>query len=645
MSSFRPLRSLFLLLTLPLMLLVTGCGVGPLATGSSGELDIRGDVHGGQQPVSFSNIYLYAAGTGGNGSLSHSILNLPVMSDAFGNFVLTAHYTCVNSEDQVYLVAQGGNPGLTLGTNNAALIMINALGRCGDLPGTQYVSLNELTTVAAVWALTPFITDYADIGSGSSAAAVAGLKNGFLNAHLLVSSIDGRPAVLPANLSVESAKLNSLANSLASCANSDGTTGCNALFAAATPNNGTGTPPTNLLQAALNIVRNPSNQVGAVYAATSAILPFAPTLPKAPNDWTMSLKVTGGGLTSPEALKLDAEGNVWVVNYNGGISGFSPQGTPFSASGYAEGGSNEWYDLAIDSYDDIWATIEEQPSHSGTSGCILRFYGVQTAAQTGNSLGNYYPVSSNGSEPVYDLTVQFPESLAADTNDLVPGSTSAAIYKGNLEVANEGNSRAEIFDHTGATVIDNLAANYAQSPVAIAVDANHGAWIANQGGGTVTHVGVDGTILSNASCCSGTDGIAVDSSGNAWVSDYYASAAREITTAGVTAATVTGGGISGPARIFVDANQDVWVADFRANAFTHIAGNGGTTAVGTLYSPSKGNGLDAGLLQPFGISVDATGNLWMSSAGTGQGVTVAITMFFGVAAPTKTPLMPVPSAP
>ena len=623
----RPFRTSAFFLALSLTLFATGCGIGPLATNSSGTLDISGNVHGGQQAVSFSNIYLYSAGTGGNGSVAHPMLTLPIVSDINGNFRLSGDYNCVNNEDQVYLVAQGGNPGLALGTNNAALVMLDALGRCGDLPATPFVSINELTTVAAVWALTPFITDAADIGATSSNAA--GIKNGFLNTRLLVSPYDGRDAAPIANLTLETAKLNSLANSLASCVNSDGTMGCNALFAAATVNN---VVPTDTLQAALAIVRNPSNKVGSVYAATSSILPFAPALSKAPNDWTMSMKVKGGGLTTPEGLKIDAEGNVWVVNYNSGVSAFSPQGTPFSSTAYGAGVASEWYDLAIDIYDDVWVTIEEQPYHAPTAGCIFRFYGVQTGNQPGNAVGGYYAASSTGMYPVYDATVQFPEEVAADSN-------------GNIAVGNEGNSRAEIFDHTGATVIDNLGAGYAQTPTSIAVDANHGVWLANQGGMTVTHVAADGTILANPACCSGTDGIAVDSSGNAWASDYYTSSVREIGPTGTTPLIVTGGGIAGPARIFVDAKQDVWVANYRSNSFAHIAGNGGAVAAGTVYSPSGGNGLDAGLLLPFGLSVDATGNLWVSSAGTGSGVTVSISMFFGIATPTRTPLLPVPTAP
>lgn len=623
----RPQGTSALLFAFPFLLFLTGCGVGTMATNSAGTLDIRGNVYGGQQPVSGSNVYLYAAGTAGNGSASRAMLLVPVITDLNGNFSLTSDYICTNQEDQVYIVAQGGNPGLTAGTNNAALVMMSALGRCGDLPGTQFVSINELTTVAAVWALTPFITDYADLGASSTNAA--GIKTGFLNARLLVNPSDGRNAVLPSNLTVESAKLNSLGNALAACINSDGTTACSSLFTAATV---AGSVPTNTLQAALNVVRNPSNNVTAVFNSASGFAQFGSALRTAPHDWTMSMKVTGGGLTSPESLKVDAEGDIWVVNYNGGVSAFTPQGTPFSATGYAEGGATEWYDLVIDIYDDVWATIEEQPSHSGTAGSVVHLYGEQTGNLSGNSVGGYDPVSSTNSADVYDLTVEFPEEIAADTN-------------GNIALGNEGNSRAEIFDHTGATVIDNLGANYAKSPVAIAYDSTHGIWLANQGGSTVTHVASDGTILANQTCCGGTDGVAVDSSGNAWFSDYYGAAIREVDPNGNLLVTTTAGGISGPARIFVDAKQDVWAADYRGNAFTHVAGNGGTATVGTALTPTAGGGLDAGLLQPFGISVDATGNLWVSSAATGSGITPSITMFFGLATPTKTPLLPVPTAP
>ena len=46
----------------------------------------------------------------------------------------------------------------------------------------------------------------------------------------------------------------------------------------------------------MNIVKNPGNNVAGVFSAIGPQPPFATTLSKAPNDWTLSLTVTGGGM-------------------------------------------------------------------------------------------------------------------------------------------------------------------------------------------------------------------------------------------------------------------------------------------------------------------------------------------------------------
>jgi hypothetical protein len=98
--------------------------------------------------------------------------------------------------------------------------------------------------------------------------------------------------------------------------------------------------------------------------------------------------------------------------------------------------------------------------------------------------------------------------------------------------------------------------------------------------------------------------------------------------------------------VAVDAAQNVWFTNLLGASITEIAGNGTAAGAGTALSPSVGTygvggyGLDASLHAPFGIAPDRSGNVWVSNENVN-----AITMFFGLASPTVTPLQPVPTAP
>jgi len=582
-------------------------------------LNIRGSIFGGQQPVSGASINLYAAGKTGNGSAATSMLLTPRSSGPDGTFNLTGDYVCANANDQVYIAATGGNPGLTAGTNNAALVMISALGRCSDLPTTQFVSINELTTVAAVWALAPFIGSVTNIGASPTNAV--GITNGFLNAGLLVDSRSGKLPVLASNLSVETGKINALANSIASCVNSDGGTGCSPLFTAATVGSNV---PTNTLAAALNIVRNPGNNVAAVYNAAGAFPPFATTQGGvAPNDWTMSLTVTGGGLNAPTAIAIDPLGAVWAADHQGLLSGFSAQGTPFNATGYGAGVLSNVFGLTIDSNNNVWAASSSAPIHSGTYGSLSKFVGYGSGT-TGQLQATYF-----------DAAMNYPEALSADPN-------------GNIMIANYANHSGEIYNTNGGVVASGLAVNLASFPVSVAADAQHGMWLPSSGSTNVTHIAADGTILANPSLpsqsCCGTQpqAVAVDAFGNAWVADYAGSAVDELSAAGtVTLTGVPGaGGVTYPNGLVIDGAQDIWVVNYFGPSISHIAGNGGAVAAGTALSPDSGLGLDASLVFPYSIAVDGTGNVWVGNNGGND-----LVMFFGLATPTKTPVSPTPVQP
>lgn len=591
------------------------------------SFSVAGQVHGGQAPVTGATVQLYDAGNTGNGSAAKAMLATPAMTDGNGNFAISSGYSCATPTDQVYIVATGGNPGLGAGKTNPALVMMAALGNCSLLAQTQTVNIDEVTTVAAAWALAPFISSYSSIGA--TATNATGITNAFLNAQLIVNNATGTTATLPSNLTTESGKIDALADAIASCVNSDGGSDCTPLFTAATPSGGSA--PTNTFDAAVNIVKNPGNNVAGVFAAITPEAPFPTTLTQAPNDWTLSLTVKGGGVNQPKSLAVDAEGNVWVADFNGLLSAFDPQGTPLSAAGYGSSVLSEDYGLTIDPSGNIWVSVEEYPFHNPTKGSIVEFLG----ASSGGSMGT--------STVFANTAIDFPFGLASDSS-------------GDILIANNGNSSVTQYDPTPGTYTPFLDESDLPLPSAVASDGSSGIWVADASGGNVniTHIDSSGNMLT--ACCGDADGLALDAKGNLWVADYEDDnvnddgSIEEVTlNAGavqVVQTYLTGGGsVLGPSDVAVDAAQNVWVTNYHPadnetyDSLSELAGSTSATP-GSPISPASGYGLDAQLSEPYALALDPSGNIWVSNSGSND-----VVMFFGLGAPTKTPAPPTPTAP
>ncbi len=549
----------------------------------------------------------------------------PVTTDSAGEFGIAGEYVCAATDEQVYLVARGGNPGLASGVNNEAIVLLSPLGHCADLlASTAVLTVNEVTTVAAAYALAPFLAAYDHVGA--SATSALGINNAFLNARLLVDTITGQAATVAANVSIEQAKLYALADALASCTGSDGGQACMPLFTAATPSGGRA--PTDVLTALLNIVTHPGNNVAAVFQAMGAAPPFIPALAAAPHDWTMSLTVSGGGLSEPTGLAIDKLGNVWVTNYGGpapaggtnpvGVVAYSPQGAPFAGTPFGNASQTEAYGLTIDTHGDVWVTSEENIGHDNTTGSVAKFLGASSGAP-GTLVGAFY-----------DDSLYFPESIAADTTN------------NTILIGNHAGSTATVYDLNG-NFLRNVGQGYAYGPLGIAPDGAGGLWLANQGYNSVTHVLADGTA-QNTTCCSTPSALAVDPGGNVWVTnsdpDGNVYTFSEVSSTGtLLLGQQSAGGLFTPGGAAVDAAGQFWVANYYDGSFSEIAGNSTTVPAGTGLTPF-GLGKDAGLIEPFAIAPDASGNLWISNRAKDN-----VVMFFGMATPTATPAPPLPTAP
>ena len=276
-----------------------------------------GTVLGGLVGVCDSTIQLYAVGTTGDGSASTPLLTgPPVVTDSSGNFALPS-FTCPTPGSLVYITATGGNPGLAAGTDNTAILMMTALGACSTVTSSKNIVINELTTVASIFALETYMTSPTEIGSSSANAA--DLAKDFASVNELVDTTAGTipgPA-LPAGDSVTATTLNTLSDVLAACVETAGGvagdgSACGNLFTAATPPapiagaaqpansrapqvflkrnraakfgaqpETTGAPaaPTNTATATLSMAANPSNNGAALNAVASPTGPYEPQLP------------------------------------------------------------------------------------------------------------------------------------------------------------------------------------------------------------------------------------------------------------------------------------------------------------------------------------------------------------------------------
>ncbi len=254
-------------------MLLAGCG------GSSSSLTKipvtpavkpRGEVFGGQQPITGMTLQLYDAGSTGYGSAATGLLSNPLPTTDSSGLFSFPNPTCAsdsNNKDQIYLVGTQGDPmaaGQGTNKNNSSLALMVALGDCGNLNNITHIHMNELTTVAAVWALAPFMSGntvaYQNVGTSSTNPA--GLRMAFAAANQVANIDNGTlPGALPTGATLQQDEVNTIADVLEYCINSIDGAGnspsgsCSSLFTNAPSVSGS---PTDTITAAMNIAHNPA---------------------------------------------------------------------------------------------------------------------------------------------------------------------------------------------------------------------------------------------------------------------------------------------------------------------------------------------------------------------------------------------------
>jgi hypothetical protein len=682
------------------LLLLTGCGTGTLAPPSPVAIPaLHGHVKGGQQPLTGTVIKLYAVGSLGNGSPATDLLgtgsNGPatsVSSGSDGSFNITGDYTCpvLAPSTPVYLTATGGNPGLISGTDNTAIALVAALGPCDQLlanAATTYITINEATTAAAAWALSPFATSLTAIGA--TPTNLAGITQAFTIANQLVDTSQGTSpnASVASFATIEFAKLYSLADVLSSCVNSTGTTtDCSGLFTDVTPS---GTKPSDTFAAALEVVKNPGYNVSDIFTKHISTSPPFPPLTSAPHDWTMTISYVSfsGYSTSTGPLSsflmggIDSSGNLVGTASSGNnltLASFNPQFTQLlnvpicpDGNGYCYGASTLDNGFAIDSAGDLWIdTVYVENNPDPTAGSDVGPFTVSEFSSTGTLLS---PIAGEPVGSVASSGAAQAQAIAADSN-------------GTVWVGNFGDSGGNVALLNNNGTLLSPTAGYGSSsgisPINIALDGNHNAWIAswgyaNEAGKSVSYpyitsiaVGLSSpatpTITKYAIDAPVTYAIAVDPSNNVWFTSGSSQSAGfnnlgYIKSTGMVGATAvqTGGMVNG-VSLATDPGNHVWVANSNPTSLILSLSEFSTAtgSTGSALSPSTGLGLDTGLATAYvienipGLIIDASGCLWLPNTYVDQPGQEyfntnypRITVFVGLATPTKTPLLGPPQAP
>ncbi|WP_044177248.1 NHL repeat-containing protein [Granulicella mallensis] len=601
------------------VLSLSGCSAnfgGSADSSTATSFSIKGVTHGGQQPLFGSHVHLLAAGTSGYASAATDVLtsgSLPsdsfghyVTTDASGNFSLAGTINCTataGNDQLLYLYSTEGDPQPDpTPVPNTSVGLMAVVGACSTIANIPFVFMNEVTTVAAAYALAGFAVDPTHIGAPSAvtghALAGTGITNAFNTALNIVGQTTGQPlTTTPAgNGTVPVSEINTLADILASCINSTGGSACTPLFSNALSGGTTGATPTDTAMAAINIAHNPTVQITNLLGLANNGSPFQPFLTST-NNFTLGVAFVGGGLQFPGPVAIDGAGNVWIANGNAAsLSEFSSLGAVLSGpTGYTGGGLSGDGFLAIETSGNVWVSNPLNTSLSEFS-------------SSGTAITGPAGISGGG--------INDPQGIAIDGF-------------GNIWVAETGGNSLTEFNPSTRTPISQITGGGLNDPEALAIDGSGNIWVTNIFGSSASEFNASGQPIASPSGVGGLnepEAVAIDDSGNAWIANF-GNSFSEFNSSGVAlSGGYGGGGLNGPDDVAIDGSGNVWAANRLGATLSEF------NSTGTPISPPGGY-TGGGLNEPTHVAIDGSGNVW-----TGNGAGNSLTELIGAATPVVTPL-------
>jgi sugar lactone lactonase YvrE len=643
------------------------------------------------QYVTFSLL----SGTAGAGlNLGTNAIAASGVNDNTASYLVTAanltSFTVTGAGVFALQGATGGGIATSTLPSNPAIVNLGVLGNCsstGNFSNLSYIYLNELSTVAAAYAMGGFFSNSAtsltstdalhmsipaESGNTGTSPAWIGIENAANNAALLYdiqgqgqisSAGDGEGHI--ANLTtgnggtVSQGLIDSIANALAACVDSGNTAAtatapCTTLLGAALPSTSggssptpTGTAPKDTATAAINMAHNPwTSSASTILNLATGVVPYLPTTSSASDlAVAISYPISSGGAYAFNSVAIDAGGNAWVTAFDAGtLTKLSPVGKvlytyqfPFDGLAQATPG-----DVALDSQGRAWVAIRNLNAvpnfiEPNLLNLTVNFYndGAYLFNNAGGQIsGSPFYVTVSANSPGQQDAIVGP--LADSITVAIDGSDAAYF-------ANHPFSSAQQVSATGVTGYkfgnDNFDLN---GPFGVALDASGNLWMTwNEKANYVSYwsTGAGATTPQKTiSNIPDPEGLALDASGNVWVANANDNNLYEIKIGASTATSYGNGGIEDAVDVVVDGAGFV-IASSPAGG----ANNLGSLAVfnHSGVAQSGANGINGSFVssgttvtplnRPYNLAVDNAGDVWVST-------NKSAVEYFGFATPVLTPL-------